>query len=63
METEDNHGADGDIDNNLGFNLVCAVPEVYDGEDRKETNNEIEGDVNEDVTFIDMPIEEDEAKG
>ena len=34
-----------------------------DGEDGKETNDEIEGDMNDDVTLIDMPIEEDKAKG
>ncbi len=62
VETEDNHGANGDIDDDLGFESVCAVPEVGDGEDGEETNDEIEGDMNEDVTLIDMPIEEDEAK-
>ena len=62
METEDDHGADGNVDNDLGFESVCATPEVDDGEDGKETNDEIEGDVNEDVTLIDMPIKEDEAQ-
>ena len=63
METEDDHGTDGDIDNDLGSNLVSAAPEVDDGDDREETNNEIEGDMNDDVTLINMPIKEDEAKG
>jgi len=36
---------------------------VDDGEDRKETHDEIEGDVDKDVALVDMPIEEDEAKG
>ena len=63
METEYYHGADGDIDNDLGFESVCAAPEVDDGEDGEETNDEVEGDVNDDVTLIDMPIEEDEAQG
>ena len=62
VETEDDHGTNGDIDNDLGFELVNAAPEVDDGEDGKETNDEIEGDVNEDVTLIDMPIKEDEAQ-
>lgn len=63
METEDDHGTDGDIDNGSGSNLVSAAPEVDDGEDGKETNDEIEGDVNDDVTLIEMPKEKDEAKG
>ena len=33
-----------------------------DGKDGEETNNEIECDVNDDVTFINVPIEKDEAK-
>ena len=33
------------------------------GDDREETNNEVEGDVNDCITLIDMPIEEDETKG
>lgn len=33
-----------------------------DGEDGEETNDEIESNVNDDVTLIDMPIKEDEAK-
>ena len=63
VETEDNHSADGDIDNDLGSESVCATPKVDDGEDGKETNDEIEGDMNEDVTLIDMPIKENEAQG
>ena len=63
VETEDDHGADGDIDDDLGFESICAAPEVDDGEDGEETNNEIEGDVDDDITLIDMPIEEDEAQG
>lgn len=63
MEAEYHHGADGDIDNELGFESVSAAPEVDDGEDGKETNDEIEGDVNEDITFIDMPIKEDVTYG
>ena len=62
VEAEDDHRADGDIDNDSGSDLVSAAPKVYDGEDREETNDEIEGDVNEDVTLIDMPIKEDEAQ-
>ena len=62
VEAEDHHGADGDIDDDLGFELVSAAPKVDDGEDWEETNNEIEGDVDDDITLIDMPIEEDEAK-
>ena len=34
-----------------------------DGDDREETNNEIESDMNDDIILIDMPIENDEAKG
>ena len=34
-----------------------------DGEDREETNNEIEGDMNDDIILIDVPIKKDEAKG
>ena len=63
METENDHGADGDIDNNSESDLVSAAPEVDDGDDREETDDEIEGDVNDDVTFINVPIEEDEANG
>ena len=36
---------------------------MYDGEEREDTNDEVEGDMNEDVTLIDMPIKKDEAKG
>ena len=63
MKTEYDHGTNGDIDNDLGFELVNAAPEVDDGEDGEETHDEIEGDVIDDVTLMDMPIEEDEAKG
>lgn len=63
MEAEDDHGTDGDIDNDLGFELISAAPKVDDGEDREETDDEIERDVNDDVTLINVPIEEDEAKG
>lgn len=63
MEAEDDHSADGDIDNDLGSESVCATPKVDDGEDWEETNNEIEGDVDKDVALVDMPIEKDEAKG
>lgn len=62
VETEDDHGADGNIDNDLGYDLVSAAPEVDDGKDGKETNDEVEGDVNDDVTLIDMPIEKGETK-
>ena len=31
VEAEDDHGADGDIDNDLGFESICAAPEVDDG--------------------------------
>ena len=62
MEAEYHHGADGDIDDDFGFDLVSAAPKVDDGEDGEETNNEIKGDMSDDVTLIDMPIEEDEAK-
>ena len=41
VETEDDHGTNGDIDNDLGFELVSAAPEVNDGEDGEETNDEI----------------------
>ena len=60
METEDDHGTSGDIDDDLGSESVYAAPEVDDGENGEETNDEIEGDVNDDMTLIDMPIEEDE---
>lgn len=63
MEAEDNHGADRDIDNDLRFESISATPKVDDGEDGEETHDEIEGDVNDDITLIDMPIKEDEAKG
>ena len=63
VETEDGHGADGDVDDDLGFESVCATPKVDNGEDGEETNNEVEGDVNDCITLIDMPIEEDETKG
>lgn len=62
VEAEDDHRADGDIDNDSGSGLVSAAPKVYDGEDREETNDEIEGDMNEDVTLMNVPIEEYEAK-
>ena len=62
METEDDHSTDGYIDDDLRFELVCAAPEVDDGEDGEETHDEIEGDVNDDITLIDMPIKEDEAQ-
>lgn len=63
MEAEDDHGADGDIDNDLGFESICAAPEVDDGEHGEETNNKIEGNMNDDITLIDMPIKENDAKG
>ena len=63
METEDDHGADGDIDDDLGSESICAAPQVDDGEDGKETYDEVESDVNDDVALVDMPIEEDEAQG
>lgn len=63
MEAENDHGTDGDIDNDLGFELISAAPEVDDGDDREETNYEIEDEMNEDVTLIDMPKEKDEANG
>ena len=63
MEAEDDHGTNGDIDNDLGFELVSAAPEVDDGEDGEETHDEIEGDMNDDIILVDMPIEEHEAKG
>ena len=63
MEAEDDHGTDGNVDDDFWFESISAAPEVDDGEDGEETNNEIEGDVNDDITLIDMPIKEDEAKG
>ena len=63
VETEDHHGTNGDVNNDLGSDLVSAAPKVDDGEDGEETNYEIERDVNDDVTLVDMPIEEDEAQG
>ena len=41
VEAEDDHGADGDIDNDLVFEFVSAAPEVDDGKDGEETNDEI----------------------
>lgn len=41
VKTEDDHGANGDIDNDLGYESVCATPEVDDGEDGEETYDEI----------------------
>ena len=63
VEAEDDHGTDGDIDNDLGYESVSAAPEVDDGKNGEETHDEVEDDVNEDITLIDMPIEKDEAKG
>lgn len=34
-----------------------------DSDDRKETHDEIECDMKDDIALIDMPIEEDKAKG
>lgn len=62
VETEDGHGADGDIDDDLGFESVSAAPQVDDVEDGEETNNEVESDVNDCITLIDMPMEKNDAK-
>jgi hypothetical protein len=45
VETEDDHGADGDIKDDFGSEFVCAAPEVDNGKDGEETNNEIECDM------------------
>ena len=63
VEAEDDYRTDWDVDDDLGFEFVCAAPKVDDGEDREETNNEIEGDMNDDITLIDVPIKKYEAKG
>lgn len=34
-----------------------------DGKDGEITNGEVEDDVNDDIILIDMPIENDKAKG
>lgn len=34
-----------------------------DGNDRKETHDEIECDMNDDIALMNVPIEKDEAKG
>ena len=62
VEAEDDHRADWDVDDDWGFVFVCTAPEVDDGEDREETDDEIEGDMSDEIILIDMPIEEDEAK-
>ena len=41
VEPEDDHRADRDINDELGSESVCATPEVGDGEDGEETNDEI----------------------
>ena len=51
VETEDDHSTDGDVDDDLGSEFVCATPEVDDGEDGEETNDEIESNVNEEIFF------------
>lgn len=61
MEAEDDHGADGDIDNDLGFESICTAPYMYDSNDRKETHDEIECDMNDDIALMNVPIEKDEA--
>ena len=62
VEAEDEHRADGDECDQAEPDGVQASAEVDDGKDGEEVHHVIEQDVQHEAVFVDVPVEEQEAK-
>ena len=56
MEAENNHGANGNPQDNTRTKFVGAAPQADDGKDRDGVHDEVEDDVECEKIFVDMPI-------
>lgn len=61
MESEDQHCADGYDSDKRYFDAVETSAEVDDTIDGKEIDHIIEGDVQDEMVFVDMPVKKDDA--
>ncbi len=62
METEDDHGADGDIECDFGLESIRTTSQMDDGNDGKEANYEVEYDMNDKMVLFDVPIKENKTQ-
>ena len=62
MESEDEHRADRDDRNETDLDAVETSAEVDNAEDGKEIDHVIEGDVQDEAVFVNMPVKECNAE-
>ena len=62
VKTKDGHRANGDIHDKLQSYSVDAMEQTDDCDDRNEIHDEIKRDMDDDLVFVNMPIENNQTQ-